>query len=63
MLTLEWGARQHRVGHGGFCSRESPQEQPGCGLPSPATQAFYTCCVLGVGPTLNPSTSLGPAGI
>lgn len=44
MLTLEWGARRHRVGHGGFCSREAPQEQPGCGPPSPATQAFYTCC-------------------
>lgn len=55
MLTLEWGARRHRLGHGGLCSREAPQEQPGCGPQSPATQAFCTFVPPwgGCGPPIN----------
>ena len=59
MLTLEWGARRHRVGHGGLCSREAPQEQPGCGPQSPATQAFCTFVPRGVWSTTQPINKLG----
>lgn len=32
------------------------QEEPGCGPQSPAPAGSPYCCVLGVGPTLNPSS-------